>query len=116
MNTSELEQYIEKKRKEYDLDSQDLFDSWLKRLENYEAKKDLLQHKVIIDLVADLEAELKAMRDQIADTREFNQNAEIDKRLRNYLFDKIELYKRFVQVLKVGDEVKKINKEIEKYE
>lgn len=115
MNTDELEQYISKIRKEYDDDSQDIFDKWVKELEDYGASKELLQHRIIVDFGKSLESEINGIEEQLRTKREFNEDAEIDKRLRNYLFDKKDLYKRFVNLLKVGNKVTKINEEIKQY-
>lgn len=115
MRTEELEQYIAKVRKDYDTDSQDIFDKWVKELEDYESSKELLQHKIIVDFSKGIESEIKGIDEMLKTKREFNEDAEIDKRLRNYLFDKKELYTRFVSLLKVGNKVTKINEEIKKY-
>ena len=102
-------------RRGYDEDSQTVFDKWKNELVKYESVNELLGHNIIKEFLAGLDIEILFLEKQLKTHREFDSDIEKDRRLRNYIFDKIELYKRFVSLFKVEDKVKKINEEIKKY-
>jgi Tfp pilus assembly pilus retraction ATPase PilT len=111
----QLEKDIVTMRKDYDADSQDIFDSWLDNLRKYAASQDLLKHQIIVDFAHSLDSDIQSMEYQLKTVKDFSPDINQDKRIRTNLFDKIELYKRFVNLFKVEDKVNQIKEEIKKY-
>lgn len=94
-------------RSEYEESALQQFDSWIRELEEFDAKRAYAEHFITKEYVAELKTEIAAIEDTLLNTRG------LDKYERDLLLDKKTMYTRFVQRFEVGPDLEELARTIE---
>jgi hypothetical protein len=114
MSFIELEQQIKQLRQDFDEESNETFNEWLKEYAQCEAIEVLLANQKVADLVDRLRGEVETCKFILSTKRDASGPDEAH-RLRNYLFDKIDLYNAFLEAFNTKSKKEAIENNINQY-